>query len=451
VGNLIQLPQPWSMEAKRASKILKYEKEWLRVNSHLSQIKDNQLTSWDMTKVTGEWAMQDWVINEQAMRQTVGLFVGDSNVGKTYLLCDLAWSVVTGKKWLGCHDVTRGPVMYMTGESTEAFIDRRIIAINKGRGKTPEWFLEQGSPYLNTMVINQGEWTSPLSDPRWWERTMAYLRQCPEGARPPLWIFDPLMALADNPDDDAKVIMKRLKALAVESDAFVILAHHPRKRNASAKGQDRQGDRIHGVSAWRNLADEIFFIEANDEDPSLLHCYKNKSRDSGPAGEHLPSFHVKRSFSKISRSDFLLLLRGYNVQMPFEEFSHESFSVVEQRGWLYTPKEAKQPIDVAIDSNVVSIAREEGEKGLRDPEPTEKTTTSDRLTNSITNEELYNHLLDILNEAPEGLSIRKIYLALQERGGGASKKRTQLALHELAQEGQVSYSKSGRALVFSIA
>jgi len=305
--------------------------------------------------------MSDWITEGLFRKKSVSLFVGDSNVGKTLLLLDLAYSVATGSKWLSQYECLQGPVVFLAGESSLDMLDSRVIGINKGRGRTPKWYLENGSDLLSVIAQRDSESaeTFPLSSHAWRARVEYMLENSLPGAKPILWVFDPIIALAKDPDaEESKDIMKWCFRLADLTNGHVVLAHHLRKGKGQG-GQESHSDRIRGDSAWRGLADSVLYCVKGKTNNRMAHVYLNKARDGDSPGEDHPLFHVLRDFSKIPTIEFYEMLQDFGVK-EVKDAAPESIWNIDLRFIPYTAdlEETEEKYKDTVRENLKSTFQE---------------------------------------------------------------------------------------------
>ena len=58
----------------------------------------------------------EWLIDEIIPSTSLAQLYGKSSVGKTFIALDVGLSVAAGIEWLGTHEVTQGPVVYVAAE-----------------------------------------------------------------------------------------------------------------------------------------------------------------------------------------------------------------------------------------------------------------------------------------------------------------------------------------------
>lgn len=95
-------------------------------------------TTWsDLARKT--FANHGFLIRKLWPGDAYGIIAAESKAGKSWLILDLAISVVTGTKFLGHFDIDRpGPVLVYAGEGGERNLQRRLTAIAVAKGVGPD-------------------------------------------------------------------------------------------------------------------------------------------------------------------------------------------------------------------------------------------------------------------------------------------------------------------------
>jgi hypothetical protein len=145
---------------------------------------------------------------------------GSHKVGKTWLLAELALSIVTGQPAFGRFAVPEpGPVLLVVEESGRAALHRRLSALCRGRRLDDPDDLRDLYYAANRRVR--------LDDPSWQKRLLdAAARLAPRAV-----IFDPLARVKGASVDEDKQkemapILDFMRALRDESGAAVAFSHH---------------------------------------------------------------------------------------------------------------------------------------------------------------------------------------------------------------------------------
>jgi hypothetical protein len=166
---------------------------------------------------------QEYRIEKLMPRCSIGLRIGDSNLGKTPLSMQEGIAIASGEHFLG-FPVKQGRVLYCDAESGVGECARmiRVISGFLGLDAPPSEF------YL---------W-SPNFDPREppADQTLAdILCEQVKAVRPDHVVVDPLRAFwpeAEEKSRDAMAMIRRLRLLSKETGCSWTLNHHRRKRDA---------------------------------------------------------------------------------------------------------------------------------------------------------------------------------------------------------------------------
>jgi hypothetical protein len=295
-------PPAHTIETKRALRRLECEETaWGATSVTLSELvtPGDCFARWDGKD---GWKVDNWLAEGALRRKSVALLAGEAGTGKTYAAWDLMISVLRGEKWLGHFECECGPVYYQGGEGQEDMLRRRHLGLCVGRGIDIAEFNANELRWLTFYVPKRradGYPTvpaHPLSTPTFRERLLRAVRSRPLHARPALFVFDPLITMVANVDNDsegASHVMNWALELAEESNACVLLVHHLNK----SEDRSHRG-RIRGESTWVNLAQTVYVMEAAKSDADLTLFYDNKQRDD-EADKHRARWAVRRSFEPV--------------------------------------------------------------------------------------------------------------------------------------------------------
>lgn len=173
-----------------------------------------------------------WLVKGLLPQKGLGLFYGQSGVGKSFLLLDMVCAIAEGETWFG-HRTTRAPVIYLCLEGAAGFV-----------GRIKAWQTAHGRPFpeLVRLVVqpfnlhNQEDVYDLLS------AVKSLVASLPAGLGPPVIVVDTLnraMAGADeNGSADMGLSLEACALLVERIKGLVLLAHH------SGKDADR-GPRGH--------------------------------------------------------------------------------------------------------------------------------------------------------------------------------------------------------------
>jgi regulatory protein RepA len=192
----------------------------------------------------------DEILNQGA-KMTIG---GDSKAGKTWLLMHLAFSIATGRDWIGIR-THKGCVLYVNFEIQKQFFKKRGQSIKKAMG-IPE---TSKVPNLMTWTLRGSFMTAEDFKEAILERIGD--EQCD------VIIIDPLYKLLNGADanaaGDMQKILAELEQIAERAGAALVYADHFSKGNQASK---KAIDRISGSGATARDPDAIVTItELEDE------------------------------------------------------------------------------------------------------------------------------------------------------------------------------------------
>lgn len=172
----------------------------------------------------------DGILNQGA-KMTLG---GSSKAGKTWLLMDLAFSIATGREWIG-FKAHKGEVLYVNLEIQEQFFRKRGISIKHAKG-IPNY---EKIPNLKVWTLRGHFLTA--------ESFKNSILEEIGGERYDVIIVDPLYKILNGSDANAagamQVILSELEQIAMRANAALIYADHFSKGNQANKASI---DRISG-------------------------------------------------------------------------------------------------------------------------------------------------------------------------------------------------------------
>jgi AAA domain-containing protein len=178
---------------------------------------------------------------------SLSAFYGPSGAGKTFVLMDMAMSIVTGMKWMG-KEVKQGPVIYVVGEG-QSNIKKRATAWKRARG----------------VPVVTGMFYFPLAVQLLVEKSIQELLRDIDlaGVKPALIIFDTLAACFvggdENAAQDMGKIVEACRQITRRTGAAVVLVHH------SGKAGKKGGTPVErGSSALGAGVDAKFVVERDD-------------------------------------------------------------------------------------------------------------------------------------------------------------------------------------------
>lgn len=206
------------------------------------------------------WARPPELIHGLLYQGAKGMLAGPSKAKKTYLLTDLAISVAGGVPWLGFQTTQRN-VLYLNLELQPfAFRDRRRAIVEAKLAKS-------NVPGLYTMH-GRGHSLS-------WQDLFVDLPAICRAENIGLIIVDPVYKLNQGSGDENKasdvgVWLNGLEAMAHQTGAAIVFAHHYAKGDASNKNAI---DRMSGSGVWARDPDALIsFTPHKEEDCMVLDC-----------------------------------------------------------------------------------------------------------------------------------------------------------------------------------
>ncbi len=181
-----------------------------------------------------------WLIEKLWTERAVGVLGGAPKSFKTWLAVDLALSVASGTKALGCFPVRQpGPVVFFGAEDAPALLRERFAALASHRTLA----LERLDVFLLDVPV--------LHLDR--EKDQIQLSQTIRSAKPRLLVLDPLVrmhSLDENSASEISGLLSFLRRLEREHEVAILLVHHTRK-HAGAGTQPGQGLRgSSDIHAW---------------------------------------------------------------------------------------------------------------------------------------------------------------------------------------------------------
>lgn len=207
---------------------------------------------------------QTWLIKNVLEAGGLAMLVGESGVGKSFVVIDMAVSVALGDPWLDL-PTARGAVFVIAGEGYSGFRNR-LKAIAKHRGRTLT-----GVPlFFSNAAISLNDPTSVLSA----RREIEQLTE--KHGEPVLIVIDTLHRNAGGADENsAKDISSVLKEIDSKlrvfgSNCAVLIVHH------SGHGEKT---RARGSSSLYGAMDTELLIKKAGEDTVTLSVTKQKNHE----------------------------------------------------------------------------------------------------------------------------------------------------------------------------
>lgn len=207
-----------------------------------------------------------WIFEGFSAQDDLSILVGDSNVGKSFLLLDLAFAAITNKPFANQFNCSSSKkVLYIVGEGLPAF-GKRV------KGVARKYGLKQ-FPHDQLMICDfMPDFATGVGI---FDLQMKLEKQ---GFRPDIIIIDTLSAaLKGKNENDNSAVSKAfqlMKVLARPYNASLIVSHHTQKSSVTM---------YRGASAIRGNADNVYTLtkrQSKDSDESWSVLAVSKQRDS---------------------------------------------------------------------------------------------------------------------------------------------------------------------------
>jgi putative DNA primase/helicase len=206
----------------------------------------------------------EWLVDDYILQGTQVQLVGASGLGKTFLIIDLALSVITGKKW-NSRDVKQGPVAYINAEGHTGF-QHRI----KG------WSVKHQP--LEDMAFCVSNGPVDMMDKSSIKNLQKHLDSFAlkhDGCIAMIVIDTLRRNMSGNEDDskDVSIFMNNFEYLCKKYGATGFVIHHPGHNNAS---------RARGSSSQKAALDTALLLKKDKDEIGLI-CTKLKDGGAIPA------------------------------------------------------------------------------------------------------------------------------------------------------------------------
>jgi replicative DNA helicase len=185
-----------------------------------------------------------WMVDGIIPSNGFCMIAGDSGVGKTWLLLDLALSVASGRPWLGTLPTTKGPVLFIDEESGVALLKNRLLKLGQKEDlrDLPICFSTLEGLKVDT------------------EQGRAKLRGTIKKYGAKLVVIDSFVRIHGGDENsvvDISKVTEALSRIAREEDCAIVVAHHARKKGPSL---NEPGDRLRGTSEIKAALDVHLFV-----------------------------------------------------------------------------------------------------------------------------------------------------------------------------------------------
>ena len=403
------------MEHRRAQRETQLEAIWEAHNRPYSTALGQGDSLFADYAKKGDWAVQNWVVENLFMEGHIGLLVGDAGTGKSLACLDLMIAVASGRKWLQHYECMTSPVVYLAGEGKVAENMAHFAGLLLGRGESHAEFMRYFSNRVHVITPSSMGMSpdAPLSSEAWWANVQALVTSTyPKEARPRLWVLDPLMALINSTDkaDDVRPFIARCRWLAEQTCGYVLSAHH---NNKMAGPQISRRQRIRGESMLVNLFDDVLVAE-NAEESNLFHLYATKLK-RGSTDDSKPMCHVSRIFTDISEHTFHRVLEEMGVQRTGEE-SPKSIKQITLR---YIPYSAElhhkedESGEVEAPRRRADVSDKPPQEASEEPEESAETPTVNTSSWDIDQQRIWN----VLTMSEEFYTTSRMQRVLREQLG----------------------------------
>lgn len=212
---------------------------------------------------------------------------GPTNIGKTYLVTQLAVSMATGADWLG-HPCSSAKVLVLQGELPPGLY---------AKGRLMPLVDQVGIPdnmYFYNWAFNFAEssrFKETFDQSAW--GGFAELEEMLDEYRPNVVVIDPLQSyhnLVEASNDQLRELLKRLKKMAISRNIALVIVDHDRKAGGDGTTS------LRGASAKSDLADAMIGLERDDKAIMLKYSkvrYIGKSIPD-PIQIHMADFMFKQ-------------------------------------------------------------------------------------------------------------------------------------------------------------
>lgn len=191
------------------------------------------------------------------------LIGGQPNVGKSWLVMDMAVAIATGEPWLDSFATEKGPVLMIDEEGTEYGQYERFQMLFDGRS-----YLSPIGVQLHVAIGTGLRLDSDVGITR--------VRRMLERYRPRIVILDSLVRLHSGDENSAKSManfFEITKGLMRTYETTFLFTHHVRKPSLDSNDP---GDLLRGTSEIRAWPDTIFVAtpDADDQQAIIMHHVK---------------------------------------------------------------------------------------------------------------------------------------------------------------------------------
>lgn len=201
------------------------------------------------------------ILGEGLLNQSGLMWIhAPDGTGKTLLALQLASSIALGRPWLDQYDTRAGKVLYLQGELSRPWWQKRTRDLQEyenGRANTTseDSTIVDGITFCHTRfplarTIRQGKWIEIVD-----VSGMSTLEAMIAEHKVDVVFIDPLTKfydLKENSTEQNREFMNRLLDLRRSTNITIILVHHDRKMD---RGGDNEGQEMRGSGVLRGDAD----------------------------------------------------------------------------------------------------------------------------------------------------------------------------------------------------
>ncbi len=251
-------------ERKRLTGIL--ETVQLNFGALVSNGSGPELKTVDLVEAaSGEIEPPPWAITGWLCSGDVCVLAGDSGLGKSWLLLDLAFSLALGRAWLEAlsppTDLDPQRILYIDEEQNHRLVRHRIQKWSLGQKLAPDALAGAAIRYLVENAIN-------LDDDHQFRRLQSEI-----DAFKPHWILiDTLSKIHDREENSnsemTALFARKIRPLAQRVGAGVVALHHYNK--PSKERGDDSTVRLRGASSIKADLDELFTLESDREGDGMI-------------------------------------------------------------------------------------------------------------------------------------------------------------------------------------
>lgn len=206
------------------------------------------------------WAIKGWLCDGD-----VCVLAGDSGLGKSWLLLDLAFSLALGEPWLSAiapaEDLEPQRVLYIDEEQNHRLVRHRIQKWTRGRKLPPQALEKAEIRYLVENAIN-------LDDDHQFRRLQAVV----DDFKPHWILIDTLSKIHDREENSnsemTALFARKIRPIAQRVGAGVVALHHYNK--PSKERGDDSAVRLRGASSIKADLDELYALEQDHESGGMI-------------------------------------------------------------------------------------------------------------------------------------------------------------------------------------